>query len=587
MEETLARITAVEAALNDVRQRLDGLANLRGEFTDHVNRLNGEKEVFMDQVQKGFASASTGQDNITSEAQKKFRELEESARLKFEQIEESAKLKFQQGDANMVELHGRMEAAIRNMNTRINSMGGPNDSEGNKSQKGFIPKKSLAPKPFSDKLEEWRQWQEEIEDYFDTMNPGMRGLLKDINKQKNASDLDDDVWIPEMVSQFGSRVAEDRVQVWRAFKKLTEGEVRKVVTSVKDENGFMAWFQLRMRFEPCLAAKTGIILAEFSGMVSRPAKTPVDLVALITEMDKKLKIIEDIMDNKEHISETHKKSVLVGILDPATRQQTAMIQDQPYETLRLAILQCANNMVAVIHPNAPPKDNGGPAPMAIGGFGLPQREEKGDQEQGGDDEWLGAFGKGAIRCYNCQGEGHMAKDCPSPPKQKGKGKGGKGKGGEQHGAKGAAGKGSKGKGAGPKTGCFTCGGPHYQSDCPKNAKGGKGGKGGLRSMETAWSEDHVQQLCTITTKNRYDPIQEAEDEEVPEDLTLVDSDDEDFPENLDLVETEDSEDDGGMDVPIPMGMIPNGGAQMEQLSPDWRYDAPAKKLGVMMRQLTN
>ena len=130
----------------------------------------------------------------------------------------------------------------------------------------------------------------------------------------------------------------------------------------------MAWFQLRMRFEPCLAAKTGIILAEFSGMVSRPAKTPTDLAVLITEMDKKLKIIEDIMDNKEHISETHKKSVLVVILDPATRQQTAMIQDQPYETLRLAILQCANNMVAVIQPSPTPKDNGGPAPMMIGGW---------------------------------------------------------------------------------------------------------------------------------------------------------------------------------------------------------------------------
>ena len=32
----------------------------------------------------------------------------------------------------------------------------------------------------------------------------------------------------------------------------------------------------------------------------------------------------------------------------------------------------------------------------------------------------------------------------------------------------------------------------------------------------------------------------------------MDSDDEDFPEDLDLVETEDSEDDGGMDVPIPI-----------------------------------
>ena len=39
--------------------------------------------------------------------------------------------------------------------------------------------------------------------------------------------------------------------------------------SVKDEDGFRAWQRLKQRFEPGLAARQGIVNAEFSGMVAR------------------------------------------------------------------------------------------------------------------------------------------------------------------------------------------------------------------------------------------------------------------------------------------------------------------------------
>ena len=38
---------------------------------------------------------------------------------------------------------------------------------------------------------------------------------------------------------------------------------------------------------------------------------------------------------------------------------------------------------------------------------------------GTGEQYVNAFGKGASRCYNCQGYGHLARECPS----KGKGKG--------------------------------------------------------------------------------------------------------------------------------------------------------------------
>ena len=61
---------------------------------------------------------------------------------------------------------------------------------------------------------------------------------------------------------------------------------------------------------------------EFSAMVARPAKTPEETRNRITEMERRIKLVEDITG--EEISENHIKSVLVGILDPVTRQHNAM-----------------------------------------------------------------------------------------------------------------------------------------------------------------------------------------------------------------------------------------------------------------------
>ena len=37
------------------------------------------------------------------------------------------------------------------------------------------------PKVSKDKHEEWRQWQEDVEGYMDTVNPGMNALLEEVS----------------------------------------------------------------------------------------------------------------------------------------------------------------------------------------------------------------------------------------------------------------------------------------------------------------------------------------------------------------------------------------------------------------------
>ena len=61
--------------------------------------------------------------------------------------------------------------------------------------------------------------------------------------------------------------------MWRALKSLSGRDARKVIVSVKNEDGFKAWQKLHMHFGPSLSAKQGIALADFTS--TRSVREPV------------------------------------------------------------------------------------------------------------------------------------------------------------------------------------------------------------------------------------------------------------------------------------------------------------------------
>ena len=87
--------------------------------------------------------------------------------------------------------------------------------------------------------------------------------------------------------------------------------------------------------------RQGQVLADFAAMVTRPAKTVNETRELTMEMDRKLKEIRDLTE--ENVSDIHAKSVLIGFLDPMTKQHTAYRQGDTFEALKHAvvgILEC-------------------------------------------------------------------------------------------------------------------------------------------------------------------------------------------------------------------------------------------------------
>ena len=84
--------------------------------------------------------------------------------------------------------------------------------------------------------------QEDVADYLDSINPGMKQLLEEINKLQ---DPVDDKWRSDRELDHPAKVFKNQVNVRRALKKLTDGEAKKVVMSVKKEDGFRAWQKLK------------------------------------------------------------------------------------------------------------------------------------------------------------------------------------------------------------------------------------------------------------------------------------------------------------------------------------------------------
>ena len=247
---TAVRLDAVETDIiglrSDLRQAMQGLEIQKVQFTDEVNHTFAQQKLIMGEIIDG-------------------------ARKEFDQLRNT-----------MTGICRQTEHSLRVLGERIQKFEAqPNYSD--KVKHGYLPQKHMTPKTFADKPEEWRQWQEDVEEYLDSINPGIKELLQEIDRE--TAEVDEE-WREKKDTSYPDRVIRDQVQVWRAIKRLTEGEAKKIIMSVKDEDGFRAWQQLRLRFEPAVGSRQGMVLADFSGMVARPAKTPSELVTIIADFQR-------------------------------------------------------------------------------------------------------------------------------------------------------------------------------------------------------------------------------------------------------------------------------------------------------------
>jgi hypothetical protein len=209
------RVEALETQVNRIQV----------DFGTFKAALDQQRVYMEDEIQKGFAE---GRNDVTSVLQaastgfdilkKEIGEVVNGARDEFQKNAESVNLLYHNADAAVKELRARLEL--------LEGQGGQGQGQAERSQRGYLPTKNTIPKNFDNKLEDWRQWKDDVLDFFDENNKGMRSFLVEIQKEENI----DELWLQGKAHALGEKIAgrDEGVRVWKALKGMTTGEARKV-----------------------------------------------------------------------------------------------------------------------------------------------------------------------------------------------------------------------------------------------------------------------------------------------------------------------------------------------------------------------
>ena len=166
---------------------------LRNDLRMALTELEGQKAVFTDSINLTFAQHKITMNEIIEDAKKEFALMR----------------------SNFAEMFSLTEQHLTTMNERIKSMEQQNTHSNTDKVKGYLPQKHIIPKIFTDKVEEWRTWQEDVEEYFDSVNPGMKELLQDIDKAQVEVN---EGWRDQRELQYSDLILKDHIQIYRTLK---------------------------------------------------------------------------------------------------------------------------------------------------------------------------------------------------------------------------------------------------------------------------------------------------------------------------------------------------------------------------------
>ena len=344
----------------------------------------------------------------------------------------------------------------------------------------------------------WHEWSFGLSMTAGTVDAHLSAALEDIKKMANVP-LNEHLFDPATTNVawgdwFPAIGVAYSQALFGVLVTLTSGEANAVVRNSPPKThlglkcGFSAFYALCVRFNP----KTPVRTLQFFTQVVNPTaiKNVRDIPAIIEAWESKVSTLKS--EHEEGLSDKLKTAILVSMLPNELQDIVFQNMDggTKYETVRDKVISLAGYRIQMASP----------VPMDIGAVNNGSNKCEHYHEQAWSQDvssWHGeseleigqvkGYGKGNMQCYNCQGYGHIARDCPQPRQPKGYGKGDV-KGGQ---------KGDyKGKGKGESRACYNCGQKgHLANSCWQGKGWPKGDvKGKGKGQQWGWQGKGVNEV---------------------------------------------------------------------------------------------
>ena len=107
-----------------------------------------------------------------------------------------------------------------------------------------------------------------------------------------------------------------------------------MVSTAAEENGFEAWRQLHLRFEPELEDQKNVVLLQLHNIP--PASSIEETKMKMVELRVRIAKAENIWG--QALQEIQKKTAMLQILDPATRQHVAAQGTKDFTSLYVSVM---------------------------------------------------------------------------------------------------------------------------------------------------------------------------------------------------------------------------------------------------------
>ena len=105
--------------------------------------------------------------------------------------------------------------------------------------------KALTPrKVFEGKAEEWKEWKEDLEEYWDLHYPGAKAALRELVVTGD---------VTSMEFPLGGQAAESKATMHALLRSLTVGEAKKITSGYEATEAWESWKVLCKHYEPGMA----------------------------------------------------------------------------------------------------------------------------------------------------------------------------------------------------------------------------------------------------------------------------------------------------------------------------------------------